>query len=277
MKKIHYLLKFGQLGNQMCILAHLLAFAKEYGYQVIFPDSRELSSILKPNTSELPCLVFRNVSIFHRLISLIKNVRLFGGDNVKKLNGTLLIYGPYNVDKQVPFIGSQTILLNNWLFRYYSGVVKHQNYIRNYLAFKTSLTEKSEVFIKRIRSDNPSKYLIGIHIRKGDYATWNDGRYYYSDSQYYTKIKEVAALLPGSIFIISSNEPIELDNHAGFEILYCHGTAIEDLHILSLCDYIMGPPSTFSGWAAFIGDIPLYFLENINAITKMNFFVRYYL
>ena len=32
---------------------------------------------------------------------------------------------------------------------------------------------------------------------------------------------------------------------------------IEDLYALSLCDYILGPPSTFSMWASFYGKKPL--------------------
>ena len=39
-------------------------------------------------------------------------------------------------------------------------------------------------------------------------------------------------------------------------------TVIGDLIALSKCDLILGPPSTFSGWAAWYGKVPIHFLEN---------------
>ena len=35
------------------------------------------------------------------------------------------------------------------------------------------------------------------------------------------------------------------------------GTAAEDLHLMSRCEFIIGPPSTFSLWASFMGQVPL--------------------
>lgn len=32
----------------------------------------------------------------------------------------------------------------------------------------------------------------------------------------------------------------------------------EDLYALSLCDYIIGPPSSFSRWASLMGHVPIY-------------------
>ena len=39
---------------------------------------------------------------------------------------------------------------------------------------------------------------------------------------------------------------------------------ILDLHTLSLCDRIVGPWSTYSRWASFIGEVPLCFIEERN-------------
>jgi len=40
------------------------------------------------------------------------------------------------------------------------------------------------------------------------------------------------------------------------------GTAFEDLCALSLVDIIVGPPSTFSGWASFVGGVPKVEIES---------------
>lgn len=39
---------------------------------------------------------------------------------------------------------------------------------------------------------------------------------------------------------------------------------VEDLYALSRCNYIMGPPSTFTMWASFIGDVPLRIVKYSN-------------
>jgi hypothetical protein len=65
-------------------------------------------------------------------------------------------------------------------------------------------------------------------------------------------------------FFISSNEDFELDIFTDCD---CHrfgqesSGAILDLYSLSICDLIIGPVSSFSRWASFIGEVPLCFLE----------------
>lgn len=66
-------------------------------------------------------------------------------------------------------------------------------------------------------------------------------------------------------FIITSNEKIDgtafLD--LGNDIYFSQGSSgVEDNWLLSLCDYIIGVPSTFNGWASFIGNTPLYWIQN---------------
>ena len=66
-------------------------------------------------------------------------------------------------------------------------------------------------------------------------------------------------------FFISSNEDFSLDV---FEGCKCHRFGLEpsgailDLYTLSLCDCIIGPFSSYSRWASFIGEVPLCFLES---------------
>ena len=57
--------------------------------------------------------------------------------------------------------------------------------------------------------------------------------------------------------------PLEL-----FKELHCfnveNANAATDLYALSLCDRLMGPPSTFSRWASFVNHVPLYFIFDKN-------------
>lgn len=111
-----------------------------------------------------------------------------------------------------------------------------------------------------------SDIVVGVHIRRGDYATWNDGRFYYELEDYHHFMLRVKDLYQGQhvSFFISSNEDFELDI---FTNCNCHrfgkepSGAILDLYSLSVCDLIMGPVSSYSRWASFIGEVPLCFLE----------------
>ena len=65
-------------------------------------------------------------------------------------------------------------------------------------------------------------------------------------------------------FFISSNEDFPLELFKGCN---CRrfgkepSGAVLDLHTLSICDRIIGPFSSYSRWASFIGEVPLCFLE----------------
>ncbi|MCC8145120.1 MAG: glycosyltransferase, partial [Bacteroidales bacterium] len=56
------------------------------------------------------------------------------------------------------------------------------------------------------------------------------------------------------------------------KIYFVSGNPGEDLYALSTCDYIIGPPSTFSLMAAFYEDANLYWIMDKNApVTKESF------
>lgn len=130
---------------------------------------------------------------------------------------------------------------------------------------RKEITDKAESLISQLKQQ--SDMVIGVHIRRGDYATWNDGKFYYSLEEYHTfmlrlqeyyKDKKIA-------FFISSNEDFTLDIFNGCQCYRFNqepSGAILDLYTLSICDRIIGPFSSYSRWASFIGEVPLCFLES---------------
>lgn len=130
---------------------------------------------------------------------------------------------------------------------------------------KQEIVDKAEALIASMRQT--CDMIVGVHIRRGDYATWNDGRFFYSLEEYHQfMLRMQQAYSDRRIgFFISSNEDFSLDL---FEGCNCRrfgkepSGAILDLHTLSICDRIIGPFSSYSRWASFIGEVPLCFLEN---------------
>jgi hypothetical protein len=101
--------------------------------------------------------------------------------------------------------------------------------------------------------------VVGVHRRRGDYAGWHGGRYLYTDAEYAATMRGVAELLgPGVGFMICSNEDWEADSFGDLQVAPGPGHPVQDLEALAQCDFIIGPPSTFSAWASFMGEVPRY-------------------
>jgi hypothetical protein len=130
---------------------------------------------------------------------------------------------------------------------------------------KNDIMDKAESIIEQIRQT--SDFIIGVHIRHGDYQTWRNGRYYYSLEVFHQMMLQLQSLYPNQrvSFFISSNADFDVNIFKG-----CHcfrfgkepSGDILDLYTLSLCDRIIGPWSTYSRWASFIGEVPLCFIKN---------------
>ena len=140
---------------------------------------------------------------------------------------------------------------------------------------KEDITIKANTIIKKLKEE--SDLVIGVHIRRGDYASWHNGRFFYEIETYHQLMKKIANLYANRrvSFFISSNEDFSIEIFNG---LRCErfgnepSGAILDLYTLSLCDRVIGPFSTFSRWASFIGETPLCFIESKDQqITEESF------
>ena len=124
---------------------------------------------------------------------------------------------------------------------------------------------------KGANNKNTGCVRLGVHIRRGDYDTFKGGVYYYDNSTYANNIKWFCSLHPEAKMIhvyISTNDPSvsvasfqELCGDSPISIHLLGGNQAEDLCLLSKCDYLIGPPSTFSLVAAMYHDIPLYRMD----------------
>lgn len=105
--------------------------------------------------------------------------------------------------------------------------------------------------------------IVGVHIRRGDYKNFKGGDYYYSIKEYVEICKVVKSYFGDKkvIFFIASNEKIDSAEMEGLDYFCIEcSSVVKDLYSLSLSDYIIGPPSSFSRWASFYGEVPIYFL-----------------
>lgn len=145
----------------------------------------------------------------------------------------------------------------------YLSQTKHE--LQRIFRPKDDIMQKAEAMVASLRKD--ADLVVGMHIRRGDYATWNDGRFFFELETYHQFMLRIQAFYPDKrvAFFISSNEVFDLEQFSGCR---CQrfgkepSAAILDLYTLSLCDRIAGPVSSYSRWASFIGEVPLCFLES---------------
>jgi hypothetical protein len=121
-----------------------------------------------------------------------------------------------------------------------------------------------EKFISKIKT--PKSILIGVHVRRGDYATFEGGKYFYDLESYKQIIFKTSQLFSSTEikFILSSNDQefIRELKDAVADCVITPGHELIDLYCLSQCNYILGPPSTYSIWASYYGKVPLYMIKN---------------
>jgi hypothetical protein len=142
-------------------------------------------------------------------------------------------------------------------------VLKHLPTIRTHLQPGGEHRSVAESFIDPLREKRDK--LVGVLIRQGDYRTWNGGKYFLESSRYKELMEAYAAEFPSQDvgFVIASDEQQEKALFADDSFTFATGEAVGPGHYvenfieLSLCDEILTPPSTFSVFAAILGECPV--------------------
>ena len=138
--------------------------------------------------------------------------------------------------------------------------------IRLALSFRSLWQRQADAVSTQLRMDRDA--LVGVHARRGDYESHRGGRWFYDEQDYLRWINQVPDLFPSLQperlrFVVCSNEPGFLANTAQSSLSASPmGSAAGDQLLLSKCDLIIGPPSTFSVWAAFLSDTHLLHISS---------------
>lgn len=138
--------------------------------------------------------------------------------------------------------------------------------LRNYHAHITAFFRPAASFQTQIDSffqPLHSRTVVGVHIRHGDYQFFEKGRYFYEISVYERLMLHLAKHSPGISFLVcSNNRSVKSSDFVGLEVTMAPGHELLDLYLLAKCSFILGPPSTYSMWASFYGNVPLCSIAN---------------
>lgn len=274
--------KQGQLGNQIYTLANQIAstrcwnvkggvLAYNFSYINMFPNLKNIYEGKVYN-----CLAFgRCVDVGIRVLSMIPFFR----HKFKYYSDVLADDGKkirYWLENRM--LDEYTVVSSSRFYDY-DSLCDNYDYIKWCFEFGNEVKTRVDLALAAIRSEND--LLVGVHIRRGDYISWRNGDYYFDDSTYYKAAISAINILGESEhvrFVICSDEQIDI-NHFDTRFELSNATCpADDLEILSRCDYIIATHSTFSGWASFVGKVPMFRISSMKnkPDCKEDFLVQFW-
>lgn len=269
--------RFGQLGNRLALLSHLIAYASATGRRVVdlcFWEYAEhfVGTAINPYLvrfppqkdalSHLPLPWEYGRRWLNRLPSAPAGWQIIGGHEPVK-NGCVML-------EDVVLPTSKIILIQGWYVRASHSMATQEPVVREYFTPLPKYRSNIEQLMQPLRE----KYdvLVGLHIRSGDYRQFLNGVYIYAWEDWRLLMERMVNLLPEQkvAFLICSDEDCRSQTSAfsGLPVYFGTGQMIEDLYALAECDYLLGPPSTYSLWAAFYGRVPIYELPKRSQIAE---------
>jgi len=275
--------KMGQLGNRLFLFAHLIAAAAECDSSVLFPGFTDYADFFwgtsKGIVPRYPAPA-RPVAWPRAMRELLYLASLNALRLAKRglLPGTSSFETRWDNTRMVDigdpaFLGlivRRPVLCGGFFYRSPRLLKKHASLVRAYFTLSPDMTTyaaKIEAKIRRAERSKTEERIVGVHIRRRDYRVFRGGIYFYRLDLFTAYMRRIRELLTGHCrFVICCEEPLEHSAFADFEIVVGPGDLMGDLLALSACDYIIGPPSTFSGWASFSREIPRYFIQSADPV-----------
>ena len=283
--------KSGQLGNRLFVFAHFIANAIEFGYEVWNPSFYDYAGYFENTRHDFFCrfparktrignsslrqtafynLIFYPAVLYHRSglgNSLLRVVNIWRSHDRRAQNCDLASKEFVRLRKD-----SRVLIAQGWLFRDFVNVTKHAATLRQFFTPIELHRHNVARLIDAARRD--CDVLVGAHIRQGDYANLGGGKYFYDTPQYVELLSRATDLWRGKRvkFLICSNVPQDETLFRGLNSVRGNNHLVEDMYALARCDYLIGPPSTFTMWASFYGAVPLFMIEMLDGPINLGSF-----
>ena len=278
-------LRCGRLGNRLILFANVIAFAAEYGHRVVNVTFHTYAHLFETTRRDIYCRypIARRQSVWDRVPGAARAIRrsrmfyhvvraigvlnerhpIFGNKVVTLREqagfSTELLEGP-NIQARIR--EAKLVFVYGWHFRAPECVARHADEIRSYFRPVEAYERASEQELAPLRQK--ADIVVGVHLRLGDYRQWKGGKYCFPTSRYAAWMQEAVEQFPGRkvSFLVCSNEVRTAQEFPGLTVGFGPGSPLGDLSALAKCDYIFGPLSTFSQWASFYGNKPMFHLED---------------
>ena len=217
----------GGLGNYMFQIATAYSLAKDLRTEAIFDLSRTGQS--QRHINYYLNNIFRKVKFGTPIPKYIYNEKKFS-------------YDPIPVADDL----------------YLSGYFQSEKYFSRNTEEIKDLFRCEDTEIKLREHISQLDVTCSIHVRRGDYLKYPN-KHTQSPAEYYeTAISLVKEKFPNVTFLVFSDDIQWCKNHfVGNEFMFVEGFEDwEDMILMSICDANIITNSTFSWWAAWLGETP---------------------
>jgi hypothetical protein len=275
--------KYGRLGNRLFVYANVVAAAEEHGFEVWNPSFDEYAPLFPATAGDPLC---RYPARRSRLPARCRGFAFQGcralaeaaarASAVRRVVQVVRLGSGEELDlSDAAFVRAarhRTVLVQGWLLRDAPSLARHADTVRaHFRPFGRDAAEAQQTIQLARRG---VEVLVGLHVRRGDYASFEGGRYFWSNTTYGQLARSAVALFPGRRVrvLVCSDEPVHTHGWAGVDVASGPGGVVTDLLVLAACDLLLGPPSTFTAWASFYGGVPLLGLHDPGAPFSLDDF-----
>ena len=281
---------YGQLGNRLHTHANALAWCIENQVNLVNLNFQKYSPWFSSKECS-PVEIF--ISRKSRLVgilrfSYVKKIldRLCRSDKwLKRLTKIIILEkkdSDYLSDKELNQffkcdIKKRTLLIRAWDLKCPDLIEIHQDAIREILIPSKEFVSETVDNIENLRKKFDC--VVGVHARRGDYRHYLEGIHFHSWDAYKEWIHQTKSLLDkqgkGRVgFFLCSDDHTDKAKFNDQPVTFGNSKSVmTDLHSLSLCDYNLGPPSSFGPWLSWYGKVPRLVIKKGLQIKSISQFV----
>jgi hypothetical protein len=163
-------------------------------------------------------------------------------------------------------------MVMGWYVRNPAGLAKYRREILRVLQPRGGVRERARAFAVSCGVHEANVVVIAAHIRRTDYAGHLGGAWHHEVDAYVQRMVNVrdavvrvsSSSVGGDVnggtgvkvrFVVFSDESLAAAEfeRAGLDVVFSRASALDDLYRMAEMAGIIGPPSTFSMWASYVG------------------------
>ena len=274
--------KYGRMGNRLFLFTQLIEFSYQNGHELWLPGFHDYKKFFESTKDKkfirfplgrinIPN-PFSEISTFNAFNQISKLLKKLGNN---RLFQNINSYSQTDNDpfKRINSASAKCILFNGFIFHQHFLCLKHAYpTIKKMFKPSSQYNKLIEEPVRKLRAS--SDIVVGVLIRQTDYREWNEGKCFFTSSQYANILLGLEASFGDQnlSFFIATDEQQELSTFKSLNSIIRVGFPVENLYSLARCDILIGPSSSYIGWAALYGKLSLFTIQSPDDSPTVNDF-----
>jgi len=252
--------QYGRLGNRLHLFAQLITYAKKNNYTVWIPGFYDYWHYFpkldhRPTFGSdfYPLSIFSPENVHYTFNFIFRKARQLRENPFF----CSLTFSDSNDGNPWNIIGrskSKLILFSGFIFHEYMlDCSSAMSEINIYFRPASKYVKEINLPVENLKTRN--ELVCGVLVRQTDYRSWNDGKYFYTTKQYADLLANLNNTFKNKKigFFIATDEVQDEKIYGDLDCIIRVGYPIENLYALSICDFLVGPPSSYIGWSSLYG------------------------